>query len=1054
MGGNGTGRGAAHFAIPDAAALDRLIRGPLPMGLGDPPARRDAVRDVYYDTPDGHLFERGVQCRIRHEPDGREILTTRLEAGPGGVQERREDVEVTTGGAFLAAHAVPDTSLLRAIVDPGRLRPGIEVQTDRYDRTARWLGWRSPCLQLVIRRRKVLGGQREAELLDLTIVPRRGFGPAMARVTAVLARDFGLVPVLTTTLHRARKALEGGDAHALMSGLRAPAECAVLLVRDGEIGLCRHGDHLGVFWGPGSGESACREVLERAFGSSQAQIRRLGQAAARPWRNHLEVWMARRLPNPVGQDPSIAWLDMARAVALAGTPLLPDVRALSTLHIACQSDVMREHTHGAADPAAAADPHTLRSPSATDATRLLDSDLSQLDFNSRILELAADPATAAGDRLSYLGIAASNLDEFVMVRVAALKSAVLQQAAAPNEVSPAARLEAVRLRTRALHLQMSHALVRRVLPQLALQGIRLRRWMEVGAEQQDRLSQRFALEVRPRLVPLAATTTHPFPHIGNIELALAVLLRHADTGHTHYATVSVPSTLPRFLELDSPGEWMAVEELICAHTASLFSGVEVIDAHLFRVTRSAETDYGEAESTDLLHHVADIIERRPYQPVVRLELARSMPRKMRAMLLQEFRFELPDRISDLEEADIVEIDGLAALSTLRQIAAGTSCRLPLRARAPFASDASVFDRIRAGDVLVHFPYDSFDASVVRFLREASEDDAVEAITLTLYRTSDASPVLEALHRARGAGKTVTVLVELKARFDEVRNIAAAKELRAAGVHVVYGVAGMKLHSKIILVLRREANALRRYAFVGSGNLNPVTAGLYTDVGLFTARDAPGHELAALTESLTGLTTPPPFRELLVSPATMLPGLLALIRREGAHAAGDRPAGIRAKLNGLDDPDIIEALYAASQAGVTIDLSVRGLCRLRPGVPGLSEHIRVVSILGEFLEHARIVEFANGGFREYFIGSADWRERNLRQRVEVMSPVVAPENTRRLARLLDCEFADLGAWQLGPDGRWSRQAGASDPSNTQRAMMAALMSTEDPRHLEAPAAAAL
>lgn len=1029
--------GAIRLEIPDRAPLEPLIAGRLPLGLGTPAAVRESHRDAYYDTPDAALLDRGIECRIRYAADGRQTLDVSW-SGAGGASGHHEDVAVSAvDPRELFSGPSAAAAMLRSTVDPARLIPVLEIQTDRHVRTARWTRWLSPCCRIAVDRSTIVARERRAEIAALEITPLEGPGPSPARLASALIDTRGVRPARAGGLRRAREALDRIDADSLASAIHAPRECAVLLVRDREIGLRRLDSDLGVFWMPGSGESACREILEQAFGTSQAQVRCLGQAGARPWRPPLEVWMARRLPEAATSDPSVEWIDPARAVELAGGPMLRDARTLAALHIASRSDVMREHTHGVTSPRTLVAPLP-RASGRGEGTAYLDGDISQLEFNARVLELAADPAIAVGDRLAYLAIAAANLDEFVMVRIAALKQEQQRDAPRPAEAgAPSARLDAVRLRARALSQRMSECLQQSLLPELASRGIRIRAWADLDADEQARLSRRFHDEVRPRLVPLALTANHPFPHIGSIELALAVMLRHADTGHTHYATVSLPSSLPRFLPLDAPGAWIPLEAVVCAHTASLFPGVEVLRAHTFRVIRSGDADYDDVGSTDLLQQVADVVERRRFQPVVWVEVERRMPPDMRALLLQEFRFELPDRVSDLEESDVVEFDALAALRGLREIASTISCRVPVRARAPFGQ-APVFDTVRAHDVLAHFPYDSFDASVQRFLDEAADDPGVEAITLALYRTSADSPIIDALYRARAAGKTVVALVELKARFDEARNIETARALRAVGVHVVYGIAEMKLHSKIILVLRREADGLRRYAYVGSGNFNPVTAGLYTDVGLFTSRRAIGDELAALADSLTGLASAPAFENLLLSPATMLPRLMAMIRLEIGHAAAGRPAGIRLKLNGLDDGEMIDALYAASKAGVPVDLSIRGICRLRPGVPGLSENIRVVSVLGEFLEHARILEFTNGGAPEYFIGSADWRARNLRRRVEVMVPVVDGTSRLRLARLLEIELNDPAAWVLGADGAWVRRPGSADAQTAQRQLLGELL----------------
>jgi len=1000
-----------RFDVPNEATLDGLIQDRLPLGLGAPVAVREFMRDVYYDTTDGVLDQSGLQCRVRYHSDGVRTLTT-ISTSRGGGPATRADTEITGRAASAAlAERSAATDLLWAALDPAALEPIVEVRTNRFERSASWLWLPTECCRIILRRNTIVAFGQKVRMTGADVVGRAGLGPSPSRVARALASRYGLVPDLVPMMTRARALIATDESLALASTLRSPRECAVLLVRDGAIGLKRHEDQLVVFWKEGAGEAGCRATLDEAFGSSQAQIRCLGQVPGRTWRRPVEVWLARRLPESVMTDPSIEWLPMSRLVELAGTPALRDARTLSALNQASQSDVMKEQTHGVRPPSIGPQlspvPRPIQ-PIQEDAM-LLDADMSQLDFNARVLELAADDSVSVGDRLNYLSIVAANLDEFVMVRTATLKR------------SQSSTLDAVRLRTRALSEHMQACLENTLRPELADRGVHLRRWNELHEVDRLDLTRRFHEEIRPRLIPLALTPTHPFPHIGNIESALAVKLRHPETDHIHYGTVRIPGSLARFWPVTSGSgrTWITIEQLIVGHLATLFSGVDVLRAHLFRVTRSGEVAYDDPQSTDLLQHVADVIDRRLFQPVVRLEIERDMPAEMRALLLQEFRFELPDQVSDLEEADVVAIDGLLAMRGLREVASAIVSRVPVKSREALFPEASIFDTLQHEEVLVHFPYDSFSASVMRFLREACDDTNVEAVTVTLYRTNDDSPIVQALYHARTAGKAVLALVELKARFDEARNIETAKALRAAGVQVVYGVAGMKLHSKVILILRREGTHLRRYAFIGSGNLNPTTAGLYTDVGLFTGNQNVTRELAAVVDSLTGLTTPPEPSAILVSPQTMLKQLLDRIGRQREAAAAGAPSGIRAKMNGLDDPEVIQALYAASQAGVPISLSVRGICRLRPGVPGLSDNIRVVSILGEFLEHARMVEFGHGQAREYYLGSADWRERNLRRRVEVMTPVTDERAKARLSDLLDVEFSDRGAWQLFGDGTWRR-----------------------------------
>lgn len=1027
-----------HLQIPDDATWEAVIAARLPLGLVRGEARREFFRDVFYDTPEGMLLRRGLECRVRHQTDGRSVLTVRWESDRGA-SGRRADLDITVDGFDQALRGGSGAAaLLNAVVEPSRLQPVVEVQTDRHVGEAHWWRWPTPAARVTIDRASVVTASHEAVLRSVGITRLAGPGPSAARVGDALARRFGLGPALGSIIARARKQIDLNETSALTSSLRSPRECAVLLVRDGEVGLRRHDDHLGTFWVPGAGEDACREALDQAFGTSQAQVRYLGLVPARPWRRPIEVWMARHLPEQVLADPGVEWISLAKAIELAGSPVLKDTRALSVLHVASQSDVMKEHSHGVTSPGRFP---VLPLPAHLDRDggHLLDADLSQLDFNARVLELADERRLPVADRLNYLAIAAANLDEFVMVRIAALKRAVHTSDARPLEKGAAAasRLDAARLRAQSQHRAMHELLQRVLLPELGGRGLYVRGWSDLTPDQQTEASKRFHEEIRPRLVPLALTPNHPFPHVGGLEVALAVKLRHPDTGHVHFGTISLPSSLPRFMKVSDLPIWIPMESVVAAHLPVLFAGVDVLQAHVFRVTRSGEVEYDDADSTDALQHVADVVDRRPFQPAVRLEVDGAMPQDMRALLIQEYRFEQPDTVSDLEDADVTTLDGLPALRGLREVAAGISSRVPVAARLPFDAAASLFNTLASRDVLVHYPYDSFEASVLRFLRESSDDPGVEAITLTLYRTNAQSPVIEALHRARAAGKTVVALVELKARFDESRNIDTAKELRAAGVHVVYGVPGMKLHSKIILVLRREASGLRRYAFVGSGNLNPVTAALYTDVGLFTSDEAITSDLARLTESLTGLAAPPVSTAVLVSPNSMLPGLLARIQREIANARSGRPAGLRAKLNGLDDVELIQQLYDASRAGVPIHLSVRGICRLRPGLQGWSEHIQVISVLGEFLEHARIVEFTRGGAPEYFIGSADWRERNLRRRVEVMAPVTDAAAQDHLRRSLDLEWSAPGAWRLGVDGRWRRDLAGDLNQTSQRRQLAAL-----------------
>ncbi|MGE3345012.1 MAG: polyphosphate kinase 1, partial [Vicinamibacterales bacterium] len=824
--------------------------------------------------------------------------------------------------------------------------------------------------------------------------------------------------------------LELADRWGGTPGSSRRREVAVLLARDGAVGFRRGDEGLDVFWAAGAGEPGCRTVLEGAFDSTQAQVRCLGLLPEKPWRPALEVWLARHLPAMVEQHPSIEWLPLDRAVALSGTPTLRQPRALGALQLALQGDVMKLHTHGVTAGATTEPPVPV--PIADDADRHLDGDLSQLEFNGRLVALAHDGRLPLGDRLSFAAIAASNLDEFAAVRVGALKRGVGRRRASAGQGArtPEARLDAARIRLGALQSDLGRLFTDILSPEIDRHGVGLVSWDTIADVHQRALSRYFFESVRPRLVPLAVTAGHPFPRLRTLELTLVFRLRHVDTEQVHYATVAVPGLVPRLIQVPDTTSWIIAEDLIRAHGTDLFPESEILEATALRVIRADVLDYDDASSTDLLRQVADAVDGRTAQPIVRIEVERGASEETRSLVLQEVRFERPSDHSTIERTDVVALDRPLALRDLRPLGDALINRPGVTPDRPFPDDAPVMATLRQRDVLVHFPYDDFSATVERWLAEAASDPLVERLTLALYRTTAQSPILAHLRRAAAAGKEVVALVELRARFDEARNIDAAHALMDAGVRVVYGPAGLKLHSKVIQVLRREDGHLRRYSYIGTGNFNPSTARFYTDLGLFTTDSTIGSDLAVLIDSLTAGGPRPTGSRLLVSPNDMLTGLLDHITRETAHARSGRTARIRAKLNGLDDLELIEALYQASEAGVTVDLSVRGICRLRPGVAGMSSRIRVISLLGYFLEHARVVEFENGGQREYLIGSADWRERNLRRRVEVVTPVSDAAGRSYLAAMLDAEFADDAAWQLHPDGSWTQAAGAPPLSVSQ------------------------
>jgi polyphosphate kinase len=658
--------------------------------------------------------------------------------------------------------------------------------------------------------------------------------------------------------------------------------------------------------------------------------------------------------------------------------------------------------------------------------QFINQNLSLLAFNARVLGLAEDESLPLLERVRFLAIHGANMDELFMVQVARRKGQLVEGRGEAEEdgLTPGEELDAVAVRARELFERAQRCLREGLVPALAARGIRILRWVDLTEDQRRQASRHFAEQIYPVLTPLAAGPGHPFPHISNLRLALAALVRDPATGVDHFAAVRVPESLPRFVRLRESLDFIAVEAVICANLHTLFPGLELVRAHSFRVTRSGDVRYDEDRALDLLQEIEEEVQRRPFGSVVRMEVERTMPAELREFLLQEFRFESRDEPSMLWESDVYECDWLMDLSGLREIAALPLPELafpPFRGRAPVDSGRSVFEVLRERDVLAHHPYDAFESTVERFLGEAVRDADVLAIKVALYRTGEPSRVLEALQDAAGRGKEVVVLVELKARYDEERNIQWARRLEAAGIHVVYGLLGLKTHAKIALVVRREGQALRRYALVGTGNLNAITAAQYTDFALLSARRELGEDLHALFNALSGYSAQIAYRRLMVSPRYMLGRFVELIQRETEHARRGRGGRIRAKMNGLADPLVVQALYQASQAGVAIDLVIRGVCTLRPGVRGLSERIRVISILGRFLEHGRVFHFGNAGHDEYYIGSADWRLRNLRHRVEVVSPVEDSAARAHLDHVLAVELANPTAWELRPDGSYARRS---------------------------------
>jgi len=686
-------------------------------------------------------------------------------------------------------------------------------------------------------------------------------------------------------------------------------------------------------------------------------------------------------------------------------------------------------------------------------------ELSWIAFNQRVLAQALDPRVPLLEQAKFSAIFSNNLDEFFMVRVASLKS---QQEAgvsvrSDDGLTPLEQLEAIQKELRPLLESQQQHYRQSLKRELADHGIYLLDYVKLNKRQKEWLSVYFRSEIFPVLTPLAVDPAHPFPFMSNLSLNVAALIRDPESGQRQFARVKVPQKiLPRFVPLPNnlsdrhpAAVFTAVplEQVVAFHLQMLFPGMTIEGHYFFRITRDADLELRDLEADDLMEALQEgLRKRRLGGEVVRLEVANEMPEEMVRLLMEG---------TDVEPEDLYRINGPLGLDDLMHLLSipmpelkdtpfkGRTSPPLMRAQTTLLEDGSIkaeefqsiFSVIRRGDVLLHHPFDLFATSVEEFLNQAAEDASVLAIKMTLYRTSKDSAVIAALIRAAENGKQVLALVELKARFDEDNNIQWARQLERSGVHVVYGVVGLKTHTKVLLVVRREKKSLRNYVHIGTGNYNSRTSNLYTDLGLLSCRPEFGQDLVELFNYLTGFSKQQSFRKLLVAPVTLRRGMETLIQREIDQAKAGKGGHIRAKMNALVDPAIIALLYEASQAGVVIELVIRGMCCLRPGLPGVSESIRVVSVIGRFLEHSRLFWFANGGQSEVYIGSADWMPRNLDRRVEAVTPIEEDKLKKELEGLLDLYFNDSDAWHMQADGSFTRQTGdEATPALAQTTLM--------------------
>ena len=654
--------------------------------------------------------------------------------------------------------------------------------------------------------------------------------------------------------------------------------------------------------------------------------------------------------------------------------------------------------------------------------RFLDRELSWLRFNTRVLELAEDPHLPLLERVKFLAIFGSNLDEFFMVRVAGLKRRIAAGVAvrAASGLIPREVLEQIWSTSDALIQRQARLFRNEIVPALADEGIELLRWAELSKDEQRQCKTLFKDRVFPVLTPLAVDPAHPFPYISGLSLNLAVMVRNPKTDKEHFARVKVPPIFSRFVPVGSQ-RFVPLEDVIAEHLKRLFPGMEVLSVHTFRVTRNEDLEVEEDDAENLLAALEKELLRRRFGPPVRLEVEESIDEHILDLLMSEL---------GVSAAEVVRLPGPLDLRGLHDIAALDREELKYPAFVPSthtalaefesSSPVDVFKSLRRHDVLLHHPYDSFSTSVQRFIEQAAADPHVLAIKQTLYRTSGDSPIIDSLVDAAESGKQVLVLVEIKARFDEQANIRWARKLEQAGCHVVYGLVGLKTHCKLALVVRDEPEGIRRYTHIGTGNYNPRTARHYEDLGLLTGHEGIGDDVANLFNNLSGFSRHAEYQNLLVAPDALRGGLIARIRAEVAHHQDGAPARIRMKANSIVDEALIDELYRASQAGVPIDLLTRGICAVRPGVPGLSETIRVRSILGRFLEHSRIIWFENAGSPQAWLGSADLMHRNLDRRVEALVRLPGTAQVEEIDRILDIAFDDgTASWWLQPDGSWTR-----------------------------------
>ncbi len=1019
--------------VVSSELLDQVLSSPLPRGIKSSAPVRSFFREIHLDTREDFLQRQGVRCSIRVAGDGSSMLSVEVGARSQIPGESHVYSARLPEPQLRAALASPTEPMRRvsAIVDPRRLETRVEVDVERHTRRGgrSWTGRRR--IAVHFDRVKVRLGGSTRSFYQITLEQLHGGTDLVDALAKSYADERGLRVVTADTRERAELLMKW-MVREQRSRPATGGVAALLLLRGSELGLVSSGAGLRIPAAAGSGIGVARQLLDEHAPNAAGDPRLLGTLSSIGEKSALEVWAAEAPLSGTESRNALSWIPIADAFRRISDSAAADVDSFGAIALGLRSGIVAKQATQTSDDTSA--PETaiagqnalqFASDLETPDARFLNSEISILEFNTRVLALAEDMKTPLRERLRFLSIVSANVDEFFMVRVAALKQLQLEsvEETGQSALTPREQLELIAEHTNTL-IARQYRCFEACMSEAAGHGVRIARWADLDASARQELREYFREEIFPGLTPLAMTLSagHPFPKLAHLSLSLAVVLLDTRGGAPHFAHVELPAHLARFTPVPGSTAVIGTEELVRANLDLLYPGLRIEQAYLFRVTRGADITLDEDNAWSLLHAVDEASKRRYENPVVRVEVESPMPVVIRELVLKELQRE---HGFSLAATDTYEVPGLVDLRALDDLTIPNdpSLQYPkFSARDGFAAGADIWALIRERDRLVHHPFENFSTTVGRFFEEAASDPDVTAIKATLYRVGEDSPVVAALIAAAKAGKDVVVFVELKARFEEERNVGWAKKLQEAGGKMVFGFVGLKTHAKAALIVRRENGKYRRYAHVGTGNYNAETAKRYTDLSLFSANPEMSADVNDLFNELTGSSSAPQplSRGCLIAPRQLLPALIERIEREAAHARAGRGGSIRMKLNGLSDPDVIGAFYRASKDGVRISLVVRGICTLRPGVVGMSETISVTSVVGGYLEHGRIYHFANGGNAEYFIGSPDLRPRNLRRRIELVAPVRDSQSRAELERILDLYEGDPGAWDLGAGGEYVRR----------------------------------